>query len=599
MIQEIVNFTKALPEATFSKNLNLKEGLYIFLDIKKIDGKPTLQNVDENGKIRAEDYVVFKGGNLSPLIEKCKERTAFIDPVSSNKAWNRSIFGLSCNPFALCFKNEHYINDEKYSEDFVKEAINEYFKNSKKYWFNVEYKSEITDFTDYLLKNLWDFLKNCEIHEKLGKKNVYIFKKTKKEYFEEQYNCYLQEKIFNKDIFNETKDNITWGVSDNLLTFADNKTFLKHQTATFSLNSRVTGEDAIKINNFFKLDLPKPMPIFVDKEELNNKVFSIYKSGTKKTYTEIIKQLYKENEDDIQNYYLIYCLVAKHKKRVVDLDFVSQFKYTVNKKVRNLFNIKKNGVELPDITINNVFELEFEIARLLFTQKNSKTGETKPILSKHYFSNKIQADKGSVISEVTLTILYKYRKAWYDYIYKSRHDIITCKSFDDILKTAILDDIRLDENFNHDYVIRRKLNLWFSLYTHFSQNQNRDNMENKTVELRNDMKKIVENDDLHIETDAQFAFAAGQLIWKILIQSKSGNRSHALLEPFLQKNNAEHFKLAIARSFDMYKHEFTLYPKKYAFDKLMGDVMGYIPNEKNIKNLLTYMLAGYFSNSIL
>jgi CRISPR-associated protein Csh1 len=164
---------------------------------------------------------------------------------------------------------------------------------------------------------------------------------------------------------------------------------------------------------------------------------------------------------------------------------------------------------------------------------------------------------------------------------------------------SILENIKLYDQRKNDKTIKRKLNLWFSLYTHFNQNQNRENMANKTVELRDELRAIIENENLNIKTDSQFAFASGQLIWKILIQSKSANRSHALLEPFLQKSSVEQFKLAIANTFDIYKHEFTLYPKKYGFDKLMGDVMGFIPDEKNMKNLLTYILAGYFSNSLL
>lgn len=126
-------------------------------------------------------------------------------------------------------------------------------------------------------------------------------------------------------------------------------------------------------------------------------------------------------------------------------------------------------------------------------------------------------------------------------------------------------------------------------------------MANRTNEILLQLKELTEaENDSHIKDgdDEAFAFAAGQIIWKLLIQSQASNRTHALLEPFLQKVDVSQFKLAIARTFEMYKHEFTLYPKKYGFDKIMSEVMGYEPNETNMKKLLPFILAGYFAKSV-
>jgi len=123
-------------------------------------------------------------------------------------------------------------------------------------------------------------------------------------------------------------------------------------------------------------------------------------------------------------------------------------------------------------------------------------------------------------------------------------------------------------------------------------------MANETVELQMKIREIAQTESLHISTDDEFAFAAGQLIWKLLIQSESANRSHALLEPFLQKTEPVLFKQAIASTFNMYKYKFTLYPTKYDFDKLFSEVMGYDPDSSNMKEHLPMILAGYFSESI-
>lgn len=439
MIKEIVQFVDALPAETFGRNLQLKEGLYMFLDVQEENGKAVLRNVDEEGNLKQEDFIVFKiGDEDTPLVEKCRRNTVFIDPVSSNKAWNRSIFGLSCNPFALCFKKEHYINEKKYSENFVKNAIEEYSKNSKKYWQKTNYKDEILCFQEYLKNNLWDLLEKFQPFQKLGKKNVYIFKKCEDYKFEEQYNFYLKEKIFNKDAYNQVDENdVLWGISDDLSTFADKKLFLKHHSALFDLNTRVTGKDAILINRFMKMDIPKPIPIFIDQDELNQRIFSLYSNEDKKSYREIIKGLYENRSEDLQNYYLLFWTTTKKGRKILDLDFIPKFQFYVRKTIENIFEIKNDGEVLKDFTINNVFDLEFNISSLIFSQENNITGNSKPILFKQYFSDKIQADKGSFISEATLSNLYKFRKAWYNYIYKSRHNEITCSAFDEMMEKSI------------------------------------------------------------------------------------------------------------------------------------------------------------------
>ena len=125
-------------------------------------------------------------------------------------------------------------------------------------------------------------------------------------------------------------------------------------------------------------------------------------------------------------------------------------------------------------------------------------------------------------------------------------------------------------------------------------------MENKTKSLFERVNQIAKNEKERMQTDEEFAFASGQLIRKILNESESAERKHSLLEPFLQKTDAKLFKLAIARAFETYKHAFKFYKgdKRYDFDRIMSETMGFEPDEKNIKNLLPLILAGYFSETV-
>ena len=124
-------------------------------------------------------------------------------------------------------------------------------------------------------------------------------------------------------------------------------------------------------------------------------------------------------------------------------------------------------------------------------------------------------------------------------------------------------------------------------------------MVNETQELLINLKELAkpENEE-HLHDDKTFAFALGQIVNYLLNQSEAANRTHALLEPFLQKTDAKQLKLAVARTFDTYKHAIKFYRTKYEFDKLMSEIMGYKPDEKNMKNLLPFILAGYFAKSL-
>ena len=179
------------------------------------------------------------------------------------------------------------------------------------------------------------------------------------------------------------------------------------------------------------------------------------------------------------------------------------------------------------------------------------------------------------------------------------HHVITMSMINDMCFHSIMDDICRDEEFNKTGQIRKKISIWFGLQLFFDKNFKINNMANKTKELQEKIREIAKNESLHLEIDDDFAFAAGQVIWKLLVQSESANRTHALLEPFLQKTEPVLFKQAIANTFNMYMHNFKLYPQKYEFDKLFSEVMGYNPEKTNMKDHLPMILAGYFSESVL
>ncbi len=607
MIKEIVQFVDALPPETFSRNLQLKEGLYMFLDLQEENGEAVLKNIDEDGKLLKEDTLFF-----NPKDEKNFTYNVFFErwyhsiPISEKKHLNpiKKIFGLSCSPYSISFRRK---NVNKKSKEKILSALKEMEKSSQKYIKN-EYRRKFEIFYSFLKKNLFSFINQyCELASRKDLFEYHFFlKDISLEEVKSAYEKYQKDKVFNKNEYNFPKlkkeaipQNEDIGIVDAFSGFQEKKRFLIHRTSSNQFNLRINNEDALKVWRFAfmvsKKQLPNPCPIFVDEDELNGDAVRFHQNGEVLSYSKLIKSLLKKyNKEYLQNFYLIFFQGIKG-SRVTDIDFVPQFRYKLkdNVKLTEIFSL---GSKFAEHQISNVFQFQELVFNKIFNRQ--LINETKNGLWVKYF-DEIEPNPKYHFTDTICNLMMQYRKAIYDYIYKAKYESISCKMFDHMMRISILEDIRIDEEFQRGYAIKEKLNLWFSLYNYFSQNKNRINMVNKTSELKNRLKTIIEGENEQISTDEEFAFASGQIIWKLLIQSESANRSHALLEPFLQKTEAKQFKLVIARTFETYKHAFTLYPVKYGFDKIMGDVMGYKPIEKNMKNLLPLILAGYFSDSQL
>jgi len=57
--------------------------------------------------------------------------------------------------------------------------------------------------------------------------------------------------------------------------------------------------------------------------------------------------------------------------------------------------------------------------------------------------------------------------------------------------------------------------------------------------------------------------------------------------------------MVMAQHIQKYSHAFKFFQNKSWFDKLVGEVMAYEPEQQTIKNLIPLIMAGYFSkNSI-
>lgn len=640
MIQEIVNFTQSIDEEFKSLGTKPKEGIHILVR-KKIENQ--ISSIDFDNL----EYEIFSKKSKdqeSDFLNKCKVLHQNAWCINTNKCFDAPTKAIhSCSPFCVAFKKEHIEGGDKFKKNEeenksqIYDRFGNYFEKAFPLFKNDEKKEPFMVFMQFFTDNkfskvlekidernsfkrqqingnieqLKEYQKeeNDKARKDILKKEIAVleqkmlkFKELEDsdyiifyldvplEYFQNVHKKYLDDKLFNKNKFN-TKPNeegLIFGTSDFLNGFNSNMPFLMHQTASFDITGRISNIQAKQLYDFIRLlpnkTLPSPLPIFIYKEELQQKVIGMFKEqGNKVRYKEIIETLAIDYKEDIGNYYLLFWNNTKDGIVFKDFDFVSKFEYEVrNVAITNYFGLKKvGGKEDKNYPlIKNIFDFENIVFKPLIQNKYHRLD---------YFGDLKKDDYEKL--DQTFISYCKYRKAIYDFVYKSQRQAVQLSSFDEMTFNGIKDDIKQARV----YGIKEKLNIWYSLHDMFNPNKNEIKMASKLQNYRDFVARLIADEsDTEQATDQQFAFTAGQVIDYILGKSKSADKSYQLLEPYLQQSKCAEFKKAIANDFSRYKHENF----SRNFERACAFVLSY-ETGANLKHLLPEILSGVFSNNQL
>ncbi|MCK9626659.1 MAG: hypothetical protein M0R23_09440 [Bacteroidales bacterium] len=651
MIQELINFTASLDENFKTLGSLPKEGLHILLKIVTDDlGQTQIDTTDFEDEL----YSKKQKDDVSDFLNKCKTLQQNAWCINTNKCFDLPTKAIhSCSPFAVAFKREHLDGGVKYKANASKkktqiyERFNTYFNNafdlfenkeeSEKYeifkqfftynTFSIVLKRiqenfsnqrneldlELSDMKEQL-KNTSDKIQKQEIKQKIADTEQKLLKvkilddgdyilfylDLPIEKYSQTHNKYLEKFLFTVPKYTTLPDEngLIYGSSNFMNGLNGNMPFLMHQTAPFDISGRISNIDAKRLyelqNIFPNKTLPNPLPVFIYKEELQEKTIGIIKDNRFKSnfgYKEIIQKLVEKYEDDISNYYLLYWQNTNDGLAFMDFDFVTKFEYKISDEslaILNLFGIKEKGEkefkQYP--LIQNIFDLEKQVFKPLLQNVRKEVNYFDKLNPEDY---KDRRKIPNILYNNRFISFSKLRKPIYDYVYKSQRHTIEGHNFDEMVFSSIKDDIK---NSN-GYGVKDKLNIWYSLYEYFNTN-NKINMVNKLKEYQDFVAAIIDHEPLTDITDEKFAFAAGQVIDYILSKSKSADTSYNLLEPYLQQSKCEEFKRAIANDFGRYKHE--NFSKN--FEKVAAFVLSY-ETSANLKHLLPQLLSGVFSKNQL
>lgn len=626
MIREIINFTNNLiedmPEVTQLK-LSPNKGLFVFVDI---DEKGKWINRDFR---KGVDYDYYDGKNTDiQLWEDCvrfQEATNYIT-MNKVKAFDGKQKIHSCSPYAISFNfnfsksdkekmglnaKENITKEEKQGLEalirkkrieIVKERLSDYKKCSFSIYkidSNNDYAVQLNAFYDSFDAIINTVVKLNEFNELSEKDylNLYL-KSVPIEVQENSHNKYIEENLFNGGEINEK------GILGFMTSYSSKKIFMQHKTSSSikGINYRFSQNDAIVLNTFEKMwrrkCFPNPLPIVVDKREINKEVVKIFNEKSDPIqFRELIERLFdKTNEKGLSDYYLLNYIYTKDGMVLNDFDFVPLFRYRFDStiEIKNVTEAgwNKNGVfELKKYErIDNIFDFERIIVMDIFNNSLVKIKEN--LYKTNYFGD---IDPTYVSGgDIMCQLIMKYRKAFYDYIYKSKINAITATMFDDIMFNSILSNIQQDEiktRCEYNNTIKTKINIWFSIYNLFNNNKKDDIMASTVTDLLAKMKAIAKGES-NIETPEEFAFGAGQLASYLIDRSAASNKTYAMLEPYLQKCKSGQLQDAIAQTIAVYKHDISVY--KGTFELLSSQVLTY-DEGTDMKPLLKFFLAGCFS----
>ena len=648
MIREIINFTNGLlsdiPDI-MQWNIQPDKGLHVFIDIDEI-GNWANQNLQQG-----IDYDYYDGKNQDiKLWNDCIRYQEATEYITMNKVskFDKKKKIHSCSPFAVAFNFN--FNDKEKSELGIKifkksdkpskeelksnnaliraqrrivieERLKDYQSNSLSIYGIKEKDGDLFSNQSFIYgKQIMGFFNNlhkilnaveliAEYSLLTGKDYLHLYVRTIPiDVQEELHNRYVKQEIFSGEVMSKEH----FGSVGFFTAYNQKKPFLRHRTSFLKdgVSQRFSEEDAITLYTFEKLlrrkpqCLPNPLPIMIDGREWNKRVIKLFnESGDTLSFRDLLKQLFaKYNMKSLPNYYLLNLSKTKSGIVINDFDFVPLFRYYLDgdivvSNVTNSSSLQDKSFERErEISIKTIFDFERVAVREVFNNSLVKIKEDKYVTN--YFG---EIDSNYVIGGTLMSnLMQKYRKAIYAYIYKSDTNAINASMFDDIMYQSVLSNIKQDtfenKRFEWNNSIKKKINIWFSLYKMFNQNDKREYMVTKINELKNEISRVTKG-ETDLLSPESFAFGAGQLVSYLMDRSVSTNKTYAMLEPYLQKGKSRLLQDAIAQTVTVYKHDINqIYKGRFEF--LASQVLTY-GGDIDMKPLLKYFLAGCFSPCII
>lgn len=398
---------------------------------------------------------------------------------------------------------------------------------------------------------------------KQDKNYLKIFFEKDIERFEIESKRYFLPNIYNSTKYNVILGGEIYGVPNDNTGFNSKKPYLKHRTRKNDMPYLINTEEVLLQKKFFDFLMNKASQgysnIYID-EDIHCLPAD---QSMPKRFNGYFLRIQKGKEVEIKEFDTIACLNNEiqpcHIPKSIEIDYAKL----------------KDESEFRPKVITQLDELKRMINSVLFSKW----------LANSYFR---EAADIKLNDTVLKRNILESRDAFFAWFYKGNETIIKPlfpKVSLSIIKNTICNGYRI--RAQEQWMLREGV----MNYLNRGGVQVADSMKEKLDKLE---VKINADSQQSIESDVEYAIAAGQLVNFFLSLNKASTPKHALINPILNIKSDEKLKEELNKLFK--KYNYTIERRSKRFGNLYAMIVAYTPVEKIKEEALLY---GYLTNSLI
>lgn len=420
----------------------------------------------------------------------------------------------------------------------------------------------------WIKENIFTLLDKYPVDKKF--KYVKVFFDVDIKLYKNESDRYVYPNLFNSNDYNEYDDGVIYGLPNNNMGMNSKKPYLKRIDRNIKVPFLVSLEKAIIMKKFFDY-----LACLVDGEDKRLNLYIGEDNG--------LDPISDTSLND-KKFNGIYLRLAKEKNEVEIIDYDVISNYTPNLKD---FFIKEIIPRIDKKTTDNDNSLVYK--------EVTKLDELRTIISSIFFNkflvtNFFTPPKNIRLSDMVIKDeLIKTRSAYFDWFYKNDKNRII-NDFEDsslrLIKNSIFNgyDHRAREQFNLRNCIR--------IYLKGSVVDMSNMVEKSYEELS---RKIIAEEFIPCENDAEYYFAIGQISYYLLSQSNSGKRNMSEIDFIINCKTNTSLLQRLERLFRKYSYSIPANVKK--FKKLYSMILAYTVTKEQVDDSM--VLAGYLFSNML
>lgn len=363
-------------------------------------------------------------------------------------------------------------------------------------------------------------------------------------------------KIFNKNDYNIDINEQTYGLSNDNLALNSKKPYMEHKTRKNVVSYLITLEEAVTQRKFFDYLL----------NEANRGYTNIFFDSDE---DEIIPK--KPGEFITDDFSGFFIQIQKGKELSIQhQDAIVDYKYNLYKhfQYRDVIGSAKDEEIFKEYV--NKKQMLAVLDEVIFSK----------CLSRNFFTDDI-----NVNPELKRNIIMS-RDAIFAWLYKGQE-----QGIDAVLHNVCINTVR--DSINNGYM--NKVIMQFNFMKSLEEYFGGVNMADRYSDIRKNLSdKINKKGYSQIESDEEYFYAVGQLVYYFISLNKSKDKKHSLANPFFNARNNELLQKKITQFFK--KYNYIIGTTNRRFNNLYSMVSSY---ELTGRVKSEEIIAGYISSNLI